>query len=173
MAIEVQAFYHPLPVFGVKLSNQWQQFRADFDALAPLVRAAYVEIAATTGSHDLAGFAHGELDFRNRWRTFYDKTANKFIIQHNTGTEKTPVWADAIDFADGTALGTLGTLVATQKIESAGFYITGGGEVASLANPKVNDMLIFDGSDYREMRFNPDQFYTGTGGDGKLILSLK
>ena len=70
MGIETLTFYHPLPRFGVRLSDQWPEFREDFDALAPLVRASYMDIGELSGSHDLSGFAHGELNFRNRYRIF-------------------------------------------------------------------------------------------------------
>jgi hypothetical protein len=122
MPIDTQEFYHPLPQFGVFLSDQWNEFRTDFDALAPIVRAAFVDIAAQSGSHDLAGLAMGELDFRNRYRVFYDKAAEEWKIQYNSGTEATPVWIDYVRIrnVDGRFI-----VEAPGGLESAnGFYNT-------------------------------------------------
>lgn len=96
MGIEILSFYHPLPRFGEKLSNQWNEFRDNFSALAPLIRSAFMDIAAATGSHDLAGMAFGELAFRNRYRVFYDKAATEWKIQFNEATNDAPSWIDFV-----------------------------------------------------------------------------
>lgn len=59
------------------------------------------------------------------------------------------------------------------KVEAAGFYLTSGGELASASNPANGDLLIYDNGSYREIRLDPDQFYTSTGGDGRMIISLR
>jgi hypothetical protein len=93
-------FYYPLPVFGQKMARQWPKFREDFQNLAPLVRAAYIDLQPSSmhdpGENDLAGWAIGERDFRNRWRTWYSKTEDMFKIQYNVGTEDVPAWVDAM-----------------------------------------------------------------------------
>lgn len=97
-------FYYPWPAYGVKMSRQWPNVRENFQALAPLVRAAYVDLqpasAHDAGENDLSGLAIGERDFRNRFRTWYDSTNNMFKIQRNTGTEAVPVWSDAIQIRE-------------------------------------------------------------------------
>src|SRR3972149_4919522 len=85
MSIDTLTFYSPLPVFGVALSRQWDDFRHDFRQLSTLIRAAYADISTTPGDHDLSGWALGELDFHNRFRIFYDKVNRQFKIQVNTG----------------------------------------------------------------------------------------
>ncbi len=85
-------FYAPLPVFGESLSRQWDRFRENSDALAPLVRGATYDVGATSRDYDLSGLAIGELDFRNRHRIFYNKTDNQFEIQFNQGTETNSSW---------------------------------------------------------------------------------
>ena len=97
-------FYYPLPAYGVKMARQWPMFREDFQALAPLVRAAYVDLqpasAHDPGENDLSGWAIGERDFRNKFRIWYSKTEDMFKIQYNNGTEATPAWNDAIQIRE-------------------------------------------------------------------------
>jgi hypothetical protein len=82
------------------MSRQWPKFREDFQALAPLVRAAYIDLQPSSmhdpGENDLSGWAIGERDFRNRFRIWYSKTEDMFKIQYNSGTEDTPAWNDAL-----------------------------------------------------------------------------
>lgn len=91
-------FYYPWPAYGVKMSRQWPNVRENFDNLAPLVRAAYVDLqpssAHNAGENDLAGWAIGERDFRNKFRIYYDKEADRFSIQYNSGTEDVEIWND-------------------------------------------------------------------------------
>ena len=96
MSIDTLTFYHPLPVFGVALSHQWDDFRHDFRQLSTLIRAAYADISTTPGDHDLSGWALVELDFHNRFRIFYDKVNRQFKVQVNTGTVAIPIWTDAL-----------------------------------------------------------------------------
>lgn len=97
-------FYYPWPAYGIKMSRQWPNVRENFDNLAPLVRAAYVDLqpasAHNPGENDLAGWAIGERDFRNKFRIFYSKTEDMFKIQYNNGTEDTPAWNDAIQIRE-------------------------------------------------------------------------
>ncbi|MDY6959047.1 MAG: hypothetical protein SVK08_07790 [Halobacteriota archaeon] len=267
MPIEVLQFYHPLPRFGVKLSDQWNEFRDNFDSLAPLVRAAYVDIATSSGSHDLSGFAQGELNFRNRYRIFYDKAAEEWKLQYNQGTEATEDFIDyvrvrnvdgrfiveapgGLESANGfynfdyltvsstrsggfskagvdtitvnsddglywtvdsqsnpilnlspsffylkvreSESGTRDRFIFDQGAaglvyDSAFFYVSSvsdeeevlitlnanEGALVTSPNPSLDNILIHDGTSYREARFDPDVFYLSTGGDGKLIISLR
>ena len=97
-------FYYPWPAYGVKMSRQWPNVRENFQALAPLVRAAYVDLqpasAHDAGENDLSGWAIGERDFRNKFRIWYDKTDDTFKIQYNNGTEAVPAWNDAIQIRE-------------------------------------------------------------------------
>ena len=91
-------FYYPWPNLGVKLSRQWDKLRDNTEKEAPLVRAAYVDAqpssANAPGEHDLSGWAIGERDFRNKFRIYYDKSADRFSIQYNSGTEDVEIWND-------------------------------------------------------------------------------
>lgn len=95
---KLTGFYFPWPNLGIKLSRQWANLRSNTEKEAPLIRAAYVDpqpsSANDPGNHDLAGWAIGERDFRNRFRVWYDKTNDRFSIQYNSGTEAVEVWDD-------------------------------------------------------------------------------
>ena len=216
MAIEVNPFYAGLPHANRQLNLQWPMFRDDFDALAPLVRAAYIDNAELSGDDDLAGLAFGELNFRNRHRVFYDKSANELKWQWNSGSEGAPSWTDILRVRDSDGrviVDSTGGLQSTagfymfdyltisahgvpggysrntvSKISANyidGFYWTDdshGRPVLNLGGvvrpsytvyPELNDILIFDGSDYKEARLDPSAFYISTGGDGKLIISTR
>ena len=125
MSIAVQTFYTPLPRFGVRLDRQWNLFREDFDHIAPLVRAAYADINSSNDSeNDLAGLAVGELDFRNRYRIFYDKDSNAFLLQFNTGTEDTPIWTTRYTVRDSDGRLIVNSPGGLQSV--SGFYNLGG-----------------------------------------------
>ena len=91
-------FYYPWPNLGVKLSRQWDKLRDNTEKEAPLIRAAYVDAQPSSanepGEHDLSGWAIGERDFRNKFRIYYDKSADRFSIQYNSGTEDVEIWND-------------------------------------------------------------------------------
>jgi len=165
MSVDTLTFYHPLPVFGVALSRQWDEFRHDFRQLSTLVRAAYADISNTPGDHDLSGWALGELDFHNRFRTFYDKVNRQFKIQINTGTVAVPIWTDALQIrrSDGRviAAGTGGF----QSLQ--GFYQLDPPDVTfrETAGPE------FTGKDVIEFLSN-DFYLTGTAlGNPQLALN--
>lgn len=165
MPIEVLTFYHPLPRFGEKLSDQWNEFRDDFDALAPIVRASYMDIATNTGSHDLAGFAQGELNFRNRYRVFYDKAAEEWKIQFNKGTEAVENFVDYVRIRneDGRFI-----VEGEGGLESAhGFY-----NVDFLSVDTVPDGG-YNQSNVTTLKINSfDGFYWSTDTAGGVILNL-
>ena len=97
-------FYYPWPNLGIKLSRQWENLRDNTEKEAPLIRAAYVDAqpvsANAPGEHDLAGWAIGERDFRNKFRIWYDKVADRFSIQYNSGTEPVEIWNDYLSIRD-------------------------------------------------------------------------
>lgn len=129
MSVRILDFYNPLPIFGVPLSRQWEKFRTNSDATAPIVRGAYVdENVNNRTEHDLTGLAFGELDFRNRYRIFYDKSANEFLVQYNTGTEAIPVWTTRATFRDTD--GRLTINAPGGLLSVGGFYNLGGLDVA-------------------------------------------
>jgi len=216
MAIEVSPFYAGLPHSGRALNLQWTMFRNDFDALAPIVRAAYVDKAETSGNDDLAGLAFGELHYRNRYRVFYDKSADELKWQWNSGTEGAASWNDIIRVRDSDGRVIVDSSGGLQS--TAGFYmfdyltiaahgVSGGYEKSTVSKisanyidgfywtddshgrpvlnlggvvrpsytvyPELSDVLIFDGTDYREARLDPADFYISTGGDGKWIISIR
>jgi hypothetical protein len=62
---------------------------------------------------------------------------------------------------------------ANSKVTADGFYLNTGGELAALDNPTDGDMLFWENGVYREARLDPADFYTSTGGDGKLVISIR
>lgn len=129
MSVRVFDFYNPWPKFGVPLSRQWEESRTNSDAVAPLVRGAYIdENVNNRTEHDLSGLAIGELDFRNRYRTFYDKSNNEFLIQYNTGTEAIPVWTTRFTIRDTDGRVTVNSPGGFTSV--GGFYNLGGLDVA-------------------------------------------
>lgn len=214
MTVDTVTFYPSLPLFGIRLTEQWGRFRTNFDSLAPLGRSIFADIAEIAGNSELAGLSQGELGFRNRYRVFYDKAAEEWKIQYNNATEAEPNFVDYVRIrnSDGRFIveGTGGLQSAsgfynfdylTVKEDPAGgfsksgadtlkfnkndgFYLTFDSESNPLVNfetvpsritnpsAALNDVLVFDGSTYREARFDRNDFYLSTGGDGKLIISL-
>ena len=132
MPVSILDFYNPLPIFGVPLSQQWEKFRTNSDAIAPIVRGAYVDTNANNRTeHDLTGLAFGELDFRNRYRIYYDKSANEFLVQYNTGSEATPTWTTRATFRDTDGRLTINSPGGFTSV--GGFYNLGGLDVAVTA----------------------------------------
>lgn len=132
MSIRILNFYATLPTFGVPLSQQWEKFRTNADVSAVLARSAYIdEHPSNRTEHDLAGISIGELDFRHRYRTFYDKTANEFIIQWNAGTEAAPVWTTRFTIRDSDGRVTVNSPGGFTSV--GGFYNLGGLDVAVTA----------------------------------------
>jgi hypothetical protein len=173
MSVDTLTFYSPLPLFGVPLSRQWDNFRHDFRQLSTLIRAAYADISTTPGDHDLAGWAIGELDFRNRFRIFYAKDLNEFKIQINTGTESVEVWTDALRIrqSDGRviAAGTGGF----QSI--GGFYQLVIPQSQTFYGMRFEETLPGGGTVYRNastLKFDSNNFYLSSAGDGAPIVSL-
>jgi hypothetical protein len=99
----IGAFYI-WPQTGVHLSHQWDKLRENFENLTPLVRGAQIALDASENhepkDNDLSGLAHGERDFRNRWRIWYDPDLNRWALQKNSGTEPVPVWDDYLTVRD-------------------------------------------------------------------------
>ncbi len=120
MGIETLTFYTGLPRFGEFMDEQWGMFRTDFDTLGPLARAAYADLNSDSGEHDLAGLAIGELDFRNRYRVFYDKVELEYRIQFNKGTEDAPNWDTYVKIRDEDGRFIVSSTGGLES--SAGFY---------------------------------------------------
>lgn len=111
-------FYAPWPVFGKKFNKQLIAVRENFQSLSPLVRAATVDEETERVDDDLAGWALGEAGFRNKFRTYYDKTNNEFKIQKNIGTEAIPIWHDCLRIRESDCM-----ITATNGLTAeGGFY---------------------------------------------------
>ena len=117
-------FYAPWPLLdSAPLNKQWGQIRQNQAALKAIVKTSVQELGAgdeLNALRALVGQAYGNIDFRNRWRLFYDGTTKEISCQKNTGTVDTPSWVDAwqVRFTDGQF-----QVVSTGGIQStAGFY---------------------------------------------------
>jgi hypothetical protein len=113
-------FYSPWPKFGTNLNFQWGEIRENHASTKSIVRGSYqdVELGADSVNAErvLAGLAHGEFGFKNRYRTFYDKDNDQWCIQYNNGTVDSPDWLDylCIDDNDG--------MVTVSRITASSFY---------------------------------------------------
>lgn len=164
MTIAIQHFYSPLPIRGVRFSDQIDKFGDDFNALSTIVRQAFADIGPSSGSNDLAGMSFGEVDFRHRWRWFYDKGTDQFILQFNTGTEATPVWVNIITVADTTGRTT--------------FHGSGGVDLGSLGFYGVTVALTGNQPVFREVNkinFEGSAFYIdqNTGNTDEVTVSTR
>lgn len=111
-------FYAPWPVFGKQFNKQLVPVRENFQSLSPLVRAATVDQESSRVDDDLAGWSLGEAGFRNRFRTYYDKTNNEFKVQVNRGTESVPIWDDCLRIRESDCMVTATNGLAA----TGGFY---------------------------------------------------
>lgn len=157
--IKTVEFYVPWPRFGQALSKQWDDLRENHRSLAPLARAAYIdENDIDPNQDDLAGWAIGELDFRNKFRIFYEKATDQFMIQQNTGTEAIPVWNSRVKLreSDGrlivTGSGGIEAVGGFYGIDTAAdFY---GITVALTGGPTAPTL-----TGIKKMNFDADLFY--------------
>jgi hypothetical protein len=85
-------FYRLTPRFGKAINLQWEEFRTNSRNLHPLAVNDQLDVTDTSKLDALAGLAFGEQDFRNKFRVFYDNTADAFKIQVNQGTVASPTW---------------------------------------------------------------------------------
>lgn len=166
MSVRIFDFYTGLPVTGVPFGRQWPKFREDFNALGPIVRGAYIDENINNESeHDLSGLAIGELDFRNRYRTFYDKSSNEFIIQYNTGTEAVPVWTTRLTIRDTDGRVTVNSPGGFTSV--GGFYNLGGLDV---------DVTVAGGASFSNvgtLRFSSQSgFYLTPDSTGRPIVNI-
>lgn len=143
---KLNGFYFPWPNMGIKLSRQWQAMRENTEKMAPLVRAAYVDPQPVTahdpGNHDLAGWAIGERDFRNRFRIWYDQVNDRFSIQYNSGTEAAEVWDDYLTIRQVDGRVTIPGYGGLQSI--GGFYTAVPRNLAKSATFPLSNEWIFE-----------------------------
>ena len=150
-------FYGIWPVLdGKSLNMQWGEIRSNQAETKAIVRNTVQELE--TGVDELnalralLGQEYGDLDFRNKYRLFYDKTTREMCCQKNTGTVDSPSWTDSwcVRFDDGQF-----RVVSEGGVHSAaGFYGTGlqsiqnVGETGSSADSNVaNPTRIFFNAD--------------------------
>ena len=92
-------FYSIWPVLdGKALNLQWGQIRSNQAELKAIVRNSVQELGSgdeLNALRALLGQEYGDLDFRNKFRFFYDASTLEICCQKNTGTVDVPVWTDA------------------------------------------------------------------------------
>jgi len=120
VSVDIQQFYGIWPIRGVRFSDQLTEVRDNFNSLAPLVRQAYVDISNNPEDRDLTGLSFGELDMRHRWRWFYDKVNNEFLLQKNTNTEVSPTWENLFSITDNEGTATFSGIGGVRSV--GGFY---------------------------------------------------
>lgn len=108
MATREGKFYGIWPVLdGKPLNLQWGQIRSNQAELKAIVRNSEQELEdgvdELNALRALLGQAYGDLDFRNKFRFFYESTTKELCCQKNDGTVDTPIWTDAwcVRFVDG------------------------------------------------------------------------
>lgn len=159
-------FYPSWPLRGIHLGRQMDESRNNADTMNVLNNAAQADIATVSHEHALARWMLGELDFKNKWAIFYDKSADQFSIQFNEGTSAVPVWSDVIRVLDSNNR--------TEILGSGGLQVTGGFYFTTTLTIKESE---FEGAEYDAKRgilvFDSDTFYTSIGGDGNPLVSNK
>jgi hypothetical protein len=147
-------FYKPWPLFGRKLSNQWDESRYNSEVLAVLAQAAGFDLDDPLGNSDLMSWELGQHNFHNRFRFVYDDSGTSLKLQKNAGTEISPIWVDAVTVDYETLL------VSFANSASGGFYL----------NVKTTDPSRTFATD--TLIFNKNQFYLDSNSAGKPIVSL-
>lgn len=100
MPIREGTFYGIWPIIsGKTIQYQWGEIRSNQAELKALARNSTQELE--TGVDELnalralVGQAYGNLDFRNKFRFYYEGTTKEITCQANQGTVEVPIWVDA------------------------------------------------------------------------------
>lgn len=92
-------FYPVWPVLdGKPLSHQWGQIRQNTAETKAVVRNSVQALGpgdTLNAVRAYLGQEFGDLDFRNRYRFFFNSATDELRAQINEGTEDDPVWIDA------------------------------------------------------------------------------
>jgi len=92
-------FYPVWPLLdGKPLSHQWGQIRQNTAETKAIVRNSVQELGpgdTLNAVRAYLGQEFGDLDFRNRYRFFFNSATEELRAQINDGTEADPVWRDA------------------------------------------------------------------------------
>ncbi len=160
-------FYSPWPLLGKKFSKQLGEIRIDTEALHPLSRAAGFDDGTKLRNSALQAWEGGELDFHNKWRSYWDKTNTEVKFQMNKGTVECPVWDTFLtaDFESG--LVTIGT--GGLKVDS-GFYgnvLTALEEVAQVGRFQIDPSPFYN---VTKLFVESNDFYFTADKDGHPIL---
>tara|TARA_R110000751_G_scaffold4610_4_gene22355 strand:+ start:1417 stop:2964 length:1548 start_codon:yes stop_codon:yes gene_type:complete len=119
-------FYPVWPVLdGKPLSHQWGQIRQNQAEAKAVVRNSIQELGpgdSLNAARAYIGQEFGDLDFRNKYRFFFNSANSELRAQINDGTPGEPIWRDAwhIRRADGRFV-----VDAEGGIQASSFY--GGG----------------------------------------------
>lgn len=172
-----QSFYAPWPLFGSKLSNQWEELRHNMEVLRSVATNLIADIDVNDRKNGiLTGFDFGEENFSNKFRVLWEKDTNEFQFLCNEGTEAVPIWDIAfyVDCEERSLVFRRNAVFENDLSVVGTFYggATGGGGISSITFKESeaggasfsSDTLIVD-SDY---------FYlTSSGGlTPKPILSF-
>lgn len=165
-------FYNPIPRFGQKFALQLGDMRDNSNSLSTLVRAAFADTDGGTNSQNLnlSGWALGEKNFRNRFRIFYDKAADEFKMQFNTGTQSVPIWTTCVrirqDDCRFIVVGEGGLQL------DGGFY--GGSNLNTGIDVRDSDDPAAGARNTTALVFNSLGFYTsGTSTSGETMVNLR
>jgi hypothetical protein len=166
-------FYNPIPRYGEHFADQVPDMRDNSNSLSTLVRAAFADTdsPARSGGLNLSGLALGEQGFRNRFRTFYDKAADEYKMQFNSGTEGVPVWTTCVrirqDDCRFIIQGTGGLEL------HGGFY--GGSNLNTTINVRDSEDPVLGARSTASLVFNStDGFYTsGTSNAAETMVNFE
>ncbi|MHA2063809.1 MAG: hypothetical protein ACXABY_05420 [Candidatus Thorarchaeota archaeon] len=163
MAIGIMEFYNPWPFLGRPFGKQLNENRTNTNSLSALIRAAETDLSPVSDrQHVLAYWDFGELNFRNRFRVGYDKSANEFLVQVNQGTQGTPSWNSVMRMLESNSRVIIEGVGGLQT--TGGFYYT------DTVNVSESEAGGFS-KDSDSIVFNSDDFYVGVGGGGKPLVS--
>ena len=152
-------FYAPWPLFGKKISFQWDNIRKDTETLKVLSRSLNFDENITKYIDSaVAGYEYGEDGFHNRFRTFYDKDTNNWILQFNTGTEASPTWVNYV------TVNSIGTVTFQGAFYTATLDVSAGGDLGPVP-PTVTNV--------RHLIFHTDNFYITTNSLSQPVVNVK
>lgn len=159
------SFYSIWPVLdGKPLNLQWGQIRSNTSETKAIVRNSFQELEdgedELNALRSLLGLSFGDIDFRNRFRFFYDQVTDELCCQTNTGTVDSPVWVDSwcVRFHDGQF-----QVVSQGGINSsAGFYGEGLQSIEEVAE---------SGSEADNSVLNPTKLFFNTD-DGLSVETI-
>ena len=152
-------FYAPWMKLGnKKVQHQLQEIRVDTVNLLPIVRATAFDDSALNWAldHAVQAWEIGEKGFKNKFRVYWDKSATRYKIQRNAGTEGSPTWVDALSIDSSGVIR-----------DQNGVTIGGSGSGSTVTFTDGANIIVSN-----ELNVNSTQFYFSKDLSGNPVLNF-